>query len=167
MTKCWFFAPAARASRARPSPASPRKSIPRSRSDDGDLVIFSSRTIPGNERPVGRIQNALARNGCDVLTDAEALVHVTGHPRRDELKQMYAWMKPKVAVPMHGEARHLKEHARLARAQGVPNVHPVLNGEILRLAPNPAIIDDAPVGRLYRDGRLIVDGEEGPGARAA
>ncbi len=128
----------------------------------GDLVIFSSRTIPGNERPVGRVQNALARNGCDVLTDTEALVHVTGHPRRDELKQMYAWMKPKVAVPMHGEARHLKEHARLARAQGVPNVHPVLNGEILRLAPNPAIIDDAPVGRLYRDGRLIVDGEEGP-----
>jgi ribonuclease J len=128
----------------------------------GDLVVFSSRTIPGNERPVGRVQNALARNGCDVLTDTEALVHVTGHPRRDELKQMYAWMKPKVAVPMHGEARHLKEHARLARAQGVPNVHPVLNGEILRLAPNPAIVDDAPVGRLYRDGRLIVDGEEGP-----
>ena len=73
-----------------------------------------------------------------MLTDTEALVHVTGHPRRDELKEMYAWVKPKVAMPMHGEARHLKEHARLARAQGVPNVHPVLNGEILRLAPDPA-----------------------------
>lgn len=128
----------------------------------GDLVVFSSRTIPGNERAVGRVQNALARNGCDVLTDTEALVHVTGHPRRDELKQMYAWLKPKVAVPMHGEARHLKAHAKLAKEAGVPSVHPILNGEIIRLAPDTSIIDDAPVGRLYRDGRIIVDGEEGP-----
>jgi ribonuclease J len=128
----------------------------------GDLVIFSARTIPGNERPVGRVQNNLARIGCDLLTDGEVLVHVTGHPRREELRQIYAWTRPRVAVPMHGEARHLKEHARLARDAGIPNVFPLLNGEIVRLAPEPAIVDDAPVGRLYRDGRLIVPGEEGP-----
>jgi ribonuclease J len=128
----------------------------------GDLVIFSARTIPGNERSVGRVQNNLARIGCDLLTDAEALVHVTGHPRREELRQIYAWTRPRVAVPMHGEARHLKEHARLAREAGVPNVFPLLNGEIVRLGPEPAVMDDAPVGRLYRDGRLIVPGDEGP-----
>jgi ribonuclease J len=128
----------------------------------GDLVIFSARAIPGNERSVGRVQNNLARIGCDILTDVEALVHVTGHPRREELRQIYAWTRPRVAIPMHGEARHLKEHARLAREAGVPNVFPLLNGEIVRLAPEPAVIDDAPVGRLYRDGRLIVPGDEGP-----
>ena len=128
----------------------------------GDLVIFSSRTIPGNERSVGRVQNALSRIGCDLLTDADALVHVTGHPRRDELRQMYRWIKPRITVPMHGEARHLKEQGRLAREMGVKEVFPVLNGEIVRLAPNAAIIDDAPVGRLYRDGRLIVPSDEGP-----
>lgn len=128
----------------------------------GDLVVFSSRTIPGNERAVGRVQNALARNGCDIITDNEALVHVTGHPRREELRQMYAWMRPKVAIPMHGEARHLKEHARLAKTCGVATVYPVLNGEVLRISPEPAIVDDVHVGRFYRDGRLIVPGEEGP-----
>lgn len=128
----------------------------------GDLVIFSSRTIPGNERPVARVQNALCRIGCDLLTDGDALVHVTGHPRRDELRQMYRWIKPAIAVPMHGEARHIKEHARLAREEGVKEVFPVLDGEIVRLAPAPGVIDDAPVGRLYRDGRLIVPSDEGP-----
>lgn len=129
----------------------------------GDLVIFSSRTIPGNEKSVGRIQNALVRMGCDVLTDAEALVHVTGHPRRDELKQMYAWIKPEVAVPMHGEARHIRAHAELARQAGVPAVIEAFNGEMVRLAPDPAqVVDDVPVGRLFRDGRLIVPSVEGP-----
>jgi len=130
--------------------------------DKGDLVIFSSRTIPGNEKGVGRIQNNLARNGCDILTDNEALVHVSGHPRRDELRQMYRWMRPKIAVPMHGEARHLKAQAELAREMGVATVFSLTDGEILRLAPDPAVIDDAPVGRLYRDGRLIVEESEGP-----
>lgn len=129
----------------------------------GDLVIFSSRTIPGNEKAVGRIQNALAHMGCDLVTDADALVHVTGHPRREELKQMYAWIKPQIAVPMHGEVRHLKEHARLARETGVPNVLTPVNGEVVALAPGPpAIVDEAPAGRLFRDGRLIVPSEEGP-----
>ncbi len=129
----------------------------------GDLVIFSSRTIPGNEKSVGRIQNALTRMGCEVLTDQEALVHVTGHPRRDELKQMYEWIKPQVAVPMHGEARHIMAHAELARSCGVPVVVPAFNGEMVRLAPDPAqVFDDVPVGRLFRDGRLIVPSDTGP-----
>ncbi|KAB2941092.1 MAG: ribonuclease J [Hyphomicrobium sp.] len=130
--------------------------------DKGDLVIFSSRTIPGNEKAVGRIQNNLARNGCEILTDNEALVHVSGHPRRDELRQMYRWMRPKIAVPMHGEARHIKAQAELARDMGVSTVFPLTDGEILRLAPDPAVIDDAPVGRLFRDGRLLVTEAEGP-----
>jgi ribonuclease J len=129
----------------------------------GDLVIFSSRTIPGNEKGVGYIQNNLVRMGCDLLTDGDALVHVTGHPRRDELKQMYQWTRPEIAVPMHGEARHLKEHAKLAVEMGAKSVVTAYNGEILRLAPGPArIIDDAPVGRLFRDGRFIIPSEEGP-----
>jgi len=131
--------------------------------DKGDLAIFSSRTIPGNEKAVGRVQNALARLGVDVITDAEAPVHVTGHPRRDELRDMYAWLRPKIAIPMHGEARHLKEHAKLARACGVGETFTIVDGEMLKLWPEPAaVIDEAPVGRLYRDGNLIVPDVEGP-----
>ena len=129
----------------------------------GDLVIFSSRTIPGNERAVSRVQNLLAAQGCNIVTDSDALVHVTGHPRREELKQMYAWIKPKIAIPMHGEARHMMEHAKLARECGVPDTQVVKSGQLIRLAPGAsAIIGDIPVGRLYRDGKLIVDGIEGP-----
>jgi ribonuclease J len=129
----------------------------------GDLVIFSSRTIPGNEKSVGRIQNALARMGCDIVTDNEALVHVTGHPRREELRQMYAWVKPKIAIPMHGEMRHLKEHARLAREAGVRQVLTPVNGEVVILAPGQAaIVDEAPAGRIFRDGKLLIPAEEGP-----
>jgi ribonuclease J len=130
----------------------------------GDLVIYSSRTIPGNEKAVGRVQNQLASLGCNIVTDADALVHVTGHPRREELRQMYGWIRPKVAIPMHGEARHMVEHAKLARECGVKDIHVVTDGQMVRLAPGPAaVIDKIPVGRLYRDGRLIVDGgEESP-----
>ena len=129
----------------------------------GDLVIFSSRTIPGNEKAVSRVQNLLAAQGCNIVTDSDALVHVTGHPRREELKQMYAWIKPKIAIPMHGEARHMMEHAKLARECGVPDTQVVQSGQLIRLAPGAsAIIGDIPVGRLYRDGKLIVDGIEGP-----
>jgi ribonuclease J len=129
----------------------------------GDLVIFSSRSIPGNERGIGRIQNKLVDLGCDIVTDGEALVHVTGHPRREELKEMYGWVRPKIAIPMHGEARHLVEHAKLARACGVQEVLDVRNGEMVRLAPGRAeLIDEAPVGRLFRDGELLVPSEDGP-----
>ena len=129
----------------------------------GDLVVFSSRTIPGNEREVGRIQNRLVDLGCDIIADGDALVHVTGHPRREELKEMYAWVRPGIAIPMHGEARHLSEHAKLARAAGVGEVLSVRNGEMVRLAPGrPEIIDEAPVGRLFRDGNLLVPAVDGP-----
>jgi ribonuclease J len=130
----------------------------------GDLVIFSSRTIPGNEREVGRIQNQLVDLGCEIIADGgEALVHVTGHPRREELKEMYGWVRPRIAIPMHGEARHLAEHAKLARAAGVPKVLSIRNGDMVRLAPGAAeIIDEAPVGRLFRDGALLVPSEDGP-----
>ena len=129
----------------------------------GDLVVFSSRTIPGNEREVGRIQNRLVDLGCDIIADGDALVHVTGHPRREELKEMYAWVRPRIAIPMHGEARHLSEHAKLARAAGVGQVLSVRNGEMVRLAPGrPEIIDEAPVGRLFRDGNLLVPAVDGP-----
>ncbi len=128
----------------------------------GDLVIYSSRAIPGNEKAVGRIQNLLAHIGCTLLTDNEALVHVTGHPRRDELRQMYRWTRPQLVVPMHGEARHIQAQAVLAREMGVREVFPVLDGEIVRLAPEPAVIDDAPVGRLFRDGRLLIPEFDGP-----
>ncbi len=131
--------------------------------DKGDLAIFSSRTIPGNERAVGAIQNSLVRMGVEVLTDGEALVHVTGHPRRDELRQLYAWVRPRIAVPMHGEPRHLKAHAELAREAGVGEVQIAYNGEMVRIAPGPVrIIDDAPVGRLFRDGDLLVPAGDGP-----
>jgi ribonuclease J len=129
----------------------------------GDLVIFSSRTIPGNEKAVSRVQNNLARHGCDIVTDAEKLVHVTGHPRREELRQMYGWIRPRVAIPMHGEVRHLREHARLAREAGVAEVYTPVDGEIVKIAPAPGgIVDEAPVGRQYRDGRLIVGDADGP-----
>ena len=131
--------------------------------DRGDLVIFSSRTIPGNERPVGQIQNRLVDMGCELVTDNDALVHVTGHPRREELKEMYGWVNPRIAIPMHGEARHLAEHAKLARIAGVDEVLSVRNGDIVRLAPGAAeIIDEAPVGRLFRDGHLLVPSDDGP-----
>lgn len=131
--------------------------------DKGDLVIFSSRTIPGNEKAVGWIQNNLVRMGVDLLTDTDALVHVTGHPRREELKDMYRWTRPQILVPMHGEARHLKEHAKLATAEGIGIVKSPCNGEMLRLGPGEArIVDDAPVGRLFRDGRLIIPSDVGP-----
>jgi len=131
--------------------------------DKGDLAIFSSRTIPGNEKAVGKVHNALARHGVDIITDNEALVHVTGHPRRDELRDMYAWLRPKIIVPMHGEARHLKANAELARAAGVKESHTLIDGEMLKLWPEPrGLIDEAPVGRLYRDGNLIVPDADGP-----
>ncbi|HEX2724530.1 MAG TPA: ribonuclease J [Beijerinckiaceae bacterium] len=123
----------------------------------GDWVIFSSRTIPGNEKEVGQIINTLLRRGIQVITDRTELVHVSGHPRRAELAAMYRWTRPRIAVPAHGEEMHLAEHAAFAKAQGVPEVVRARNGSIVRLAPGPAeIIDEAPTGRLYRDGDIVI-----------
>ena len=123
----------------------------------GDRVIFSSRTIPGNERAVNTIINALIDFGAEVITDRDALVHTSGHPRRDEIRQLIVWTKPRIVVPVHGEALHLHEHAKVARAAGAPEVVEVRNGRMVRLAPGPAErLDDVTHGRLYRDGRLLV-----------
>ena len=128
----------------------------------GDRVIFSSRTIPGNEKAVARVQNGLADGGVEVITDQDAPVHVSGHPRRGELEQLYAWVKPDIAIPMHGEGRHLEAHARLAERLGVKQVVRARNGAMVRLLPGPAaIIDDVPVGRLYRDGAILTRADDG------
>ncbi|MBV9968369.1 MAG: ribonuclease J [Xanthobacteraceae bacterium] len=126
----------------------------------GDRVIFSSRTIPGNEKAVGKVVNGLVRQGIEIITDRTHLVHVSGHPRRAEMADLYAWVKPRIVVPVHGEALHLAEHAALARTAGVPEQVVCSNGDVVRLAPGPAgIVDEVPQGRLYKDGRLIIDGE--------
>ncbi len=128
----------------------------------GDTAIFSSRVIPGNERSVGRMQNELLVRGIEVLTDREADIHVSGHPARDELVQVYQWIRPRIAVPVHGEVRHMVEHAALARACQVPETVLAPNGTLVRLAPGPAtVIDHVRVGRLARDGDLVapVEGE--------
>jgi ribonuclease J len=128
----------------------------------GDRVIFSSRTIPGNEKAVGRVQNGLSDLGVEVITDQDAPVHVSGHPRRGELEQLYGWLRPDIAVPMHGEGRHLEAHARLAERLGVREVMRARNGGMVRFAPGrAAIIDDVPVGRLYRDGAIITRADDG------
>jgi len=123
----------------------------------GDRVIFSSRTIPGNENEVNGIINALVRKGVDVVTDRHDLVHVSGHPRRDEMRRMYEWTRPRIAIPAHGEDLHLAEHAAFARAQGVETVVKARNGTLVRIAPGRAEIDDhVPSGRLYRDGDIVI-----------
>jgi ribonuclease J len=126
----------------------------------GDRVIFSSRTIPGNEKAVGRIINALVRQGVEVITDRTHLVHVSGHPRQAELAELFDWVKPRIAIPVHGEALHLYEHAALARRMGVREVIVCQDGDLVRLAPGAAaIIDEVPAARLYKDGRLLVEAE--------
>jgi len=123
----------------------------------GDTAIFSSRVIPGNEHSVGRMQNALLARGVEIVTDSDENVHVSGHPARDELVQVYQWIRPKIAVPVHGELRHMVEHASLARACQVPETIVAPNGTLVRLAPGPAqIVDHVPAGRLARDGDGVV-----------
>ena len=129
---------------------------------EGDTVIFSSRIIPGNESSIFDLQNRLAERGIRVITEKDHFVHVSGHPCRDELARMYQWIRPEVAVPVHGEARHLAEHAVLARELQVPEAVVIRNGLMVRLAPGPAqIVDEAPAGRLYLDGDVLIDADEG------
>jgi len=130
---------------------------PRVTLEDGDAVIFSSRVIPGNDLAIHRLQNQLVRKGVEIITDADHFVHVSGHPAREELTQMYQWVHPQLAVPVHGEARHLAEHARLARDCQVPEQIVSENGALIRLAPGPAqIVDHVPSGRLALDGYRLV-----------
>ena len=126
----------------------------------GDRVIFSARTIPGNEKAVARVINGLVTQGVEVITDRDHLVHVSGHPRRAELRDMIKWVRPNILIPAHGEALHLAEHAKLAREAGVPQVLVCRNGDLVRLAPGPAqIVDELPSGRLYKDGSLLIDAQ--------
>jgi ribonuclease J len=126
----------------------------------GDTVIFSARTIPGNEKEVGRIINGLIEQGIEVITDRTHLVHVSGHPRRAELEELISWVKPKILIPVHGEALHLSEHAKLARACGVKEVVQCRNGDLVRIAEGrTAIVDEVTSGRLYKDGSILVEAD--------
>ncbi|WP_455478353.1 ribonuclease J [Bartonella sp. B10] len=127
----------------------------------GDVVIYSSRSIPGNEKAIIEMQNRFIDLGIRIITNEDAFVHVSGHPYRSELLQMYDWIKPEILVPIHGEAMHLAAQATLARQAGIKTVVEIRNGNILRLAPEPIkVIDHAPVGRLYKDGCLIGNEDE-------
>lgn len=148
------------------SQGEPRAALARIANDDhpeitlnrGDSVIFSSRTIPGNEKAVGSIVNNLVLQGVEIITDRDHLVHVSGHPRRDELRDLIAWTRPQLLIPVHGEALHLHEHAKLARAAGVPRVLVCRNGDLVKLGPgDPGIIGEIPSGRLYKDGTILED----------
>ncbi len=128
---------------------------PRVALGEGDTVMFSSRMIPGNERAIGTVQDNLVRRGVNLMTDVDHLVHVSGHPARDELRRLYRLVKPRYAVPTHGEWRHLSAHAALAQEAGAK---PILleDGDILSLAPGQAqVVDSAPVGRLVLDGNRL------------
>jgi ribonuclease J len=125
--------------------------------DAGDTVIFSSKQIPGNEVAIGRIQNQLAAKGVEMVTERQAHVHVSGHPGRPELKRMYDWIRPEVLIPVHGEMRHMMEHARFGMSEGVPQAIVQADGDIVRLRPGAAKkVGHATVGRLVLDGDVIL-----------
>lgn len=127
----------------------------------GDTVIFSSRTIPGNEKAILEIKNRLIDKGMKIIEDGDALVHVSGHPRRGELRRMYEWTRPRIGVPVHGEAAHLVAQGSLMATSGIAEVAQVRNGDMLRLSPGAAeIVDQVPSGRLYKDGRLVGTDED-------
>jgi ribonuclease J len=152
------------------SQGEPRSALARIAEDDhpeivleeGDTVIFSSRVIPGNERAIGRLQNRLAGLGIELITEHDHLVHVSGHPAQDELTRMYQMVRPRIAVPVHGETRHLLAQARLAEQCQVPQTIVTRNGEVVKLAPGPAaVIGEVSTGRLVVDGtRLLPAGSE-------
>jgi ribonuclease J len=138
---------------------------------EGDTAIFSSRVIPGNEKGIFEMQNALAEKGVRIITDRMTAepIHVSGHPARDELQRMYQWVRPEVSVPVHGERRHIVEHAHFARSMQVPQAVTPRNGDLIRLWPGKAeTIDQVPSGRLYLDGnRLVPASAEGLRERIA
>jgi ribonuclease J len=122
----------------------------------GDVVLFSSRQIPGNEIPIGKIQNQLAARGIQMVTDRQAFIHVSGHPGRPELEALYDWLQPEILVPVHGEMRHMMEQARIGKACGIPAQVVQKNGDIVRLAPGkPGKLAEVRAGRLVLDGDII------------
>ena len=110
--------------------------------DEGDCVIFSSKIIPGNEKKLYSLQNTIIKKNIEVITEENAFVHVSGHPNRDDLKDMYNWVKPRSIIPVHGEHRHMKEHISFAKEMQIPNALQIENGDIIRINPNrkPEII---------------------------
>jgi ribonuclease J len=134
---------------------------PSVRLEPGDAVIFSSKIIPGNERTLYNLHNSLISQGVEVITERDHFVHVSGHPCRDEVEQMYHWIRPQIAIPVHGEARHLHEHRAFARRLGVPQTLEVKNGDLVRLAPGPAmVIDEVPTGRLVLENQELIAAED-------
>jgi ribonuclease J len=132
-------------------------SHPRISLESGDLVVFSSKVIPGNDKAIYHIYDNLQARGIEVITEADHFVHVSGHPARDELVQMYGWVRPVIAIPVHGERRHLTEHEALAKSLHVPQVGLVENGCVLKLAPGPAeVVDRVRSGRLVLDGNALI-----------
>ncbi len=128
----------------------------------GDTVIFSSRIIPGNERSIFRLQNRLAERGVSVITEKDHFVHVSGHPCRDELADMYRWVRPKIAIPVHGEIRHMMEHVKLAQELQAPQTILAPNGTMVQLAPGQAcIVEEVYSGRLYLDGDVLTPVDDG------
>ncbi|MFU7528580.1 ribonuclease J [Qipengyuania sp. ASV99] len=128
----------------------------------GDVVLFSSRQIPGNEIAIGKIQNQLAGRGIELVTDRQSFIHVSGHPGRPELEALYDWLRPEVLVPVHGEMRHMREQARVGKAAGIAKNIVQSNGDIVRIAPGaPGKIAEVRHGRLVLDGDIIApaDGE--------
>jgi ribonuclease J len=127
---------------------------------EGDTVMFSSKQIPGNEDAIGIVQNALAKRNIRMVTERQAHIHVSGHPGRPEIERLYGWLKPEIVVPVHGERRHLAEHARYAASLGVPATLVQSNGDVVRLAPNgPAVVGHERVGRLVLDGDVILNAD--------
>jgi len=126
--------------------------------EPGDTAIFSSKIIPGNERTLYNLHNHLVQQGIEVITEEDHFVHVSGHPCRDEVEQMYRWMRPQIAIPVHGEARHLCAHARLAERLGTKNTFVLRNGDLVRLAPGePAVVAEIPTGRMVLETTELVD----------
>lgn len=130
---------------------------------EGDTVIFSSKIIPGNERDIFNLINDLVELGVNVVTEKDEFTHVSGHPNREELRKMYKWVRPTFSIPVHGEARHLEEHADFAVKLGVKKAIAPRNGDLIRLAPGePEIIDEAPAGRWFLDGDMLMPDGSGP-----
>ena len=126
--------------------------------ESGDTVIFSSKIIPGNEKKLYKLHNQLVKNDIKVISEENEFVHVSGHPNREDLKDMYKWVKPKSVLPVHGEHRHMFEHINFAKEMQVPYPVRVENGDVVQLHPGekPKVIDKAPSGRIYVDGNISV-----------
>ena len=125
----------------------------------GDSVIFSSKIIPGNEKKLFKLHNQLVKEGIEVISEENEFIHVSGHPNREDLKDMYDWVRPRSIIPVHGEHRHMIEHIKFAKEMQIPYTVKVENGDIVKLAPGdyPEVFDKAPSGRLYVDGSVAVE----------